>query len=250
MEMQYFKFYSPSLGRDMECKVYGHAGRPVLFVPCQDGHFYDFENFKMTDVMSPWIESGQMMVLSIDTIDSETWSNKNGDPHWRINRHEQWINYITNEAVPFIRHLANERNGWSGEPGVMVFGCSLGATHATNLYLRRPDLFDRLLALSGIYSAEFGFGGYMDETVYNNSPVHYMENMPYHHPYVDLYNRKKAVICVGKGDWEIPDTTWKLQSLFESKGINIWVDTWGNDCKHDWDWWYKQVVYYLPYLLG
>ena len=27
MEMQYFKDYSPALGRDMECKIYGHAGR-------------------------------------------------------------------------------------------------------------------------------------------------------------------------------------------------------------------------------
>ena len=49
MQTQYFKDYSPALGRDMECKVYGHAGRPVLFIPCQDGRFFDFENFKMTD---------------------------------------------------------------------------------------------------------------------------------------------------------------------------------------------------------
>ena len=47
MEMNYYKMYSPVLGRDMECKVYGHKGRPVLFIPCQDGRFYDFENFFM-----------------------------------------------------------------------------------------------------------------------------------------------------------------------------------------------------------
>ena len=55
MEVQYYKNYSPALGRDMECKIYGHAGRPVLFIPCQDGRFFDFENFHMTDVWSPWI---------------------------------------------------------------------------------------------------------------------------------------------------------------------------------------------------
>ena len=32
MEMQYFKDYSPALGREMECKVYGHAGRPILYI--------------------------------------------------------------------------------------------------------------------------------------------------------------------------------------------------------------------------
>ena len=112
METQYFKDYSPALGRDMECKVYGHAGRPVLFIPCQDGRFFDFENFKMADVWSGWIESGQVMIFSVDTIDRESWSDKQGDAYWRIRRYEQWIAYITDELVPFMRAMVNERNGW------------------------------------------------------------------------------------------------------------------------------------------
>lgn len=250
MKTQYFKHYSPALNRDMECKIYGHAGRPVLFIPCQDGRFYDFENYKMTDVWAPWIESGQVMVCAIDTIDLETWSNKQGDPCWRARRHEQWIHYITDEVVPFFRELVNDANNWTGYPGILVFGSSLGATHAANLYLRRPDLFDRLLALSGIYTANFGFDGYMDDVVYNNSPVHYMPNLPADHPYIAQYNANKAVICVGQGAWELPDTTRQLDAIFKEKGIHIWVDYWGHDCVHDWDWWYKQVVYYLPYLLA
>ena len=55
LETQYYKSYSPALGRDMEMKRYGHAGRPVLFVPCQNGRFFDFENFHMTDAWGPWI---------------------------------------------------------------------------------------------------------------------------------------------------------------------------------------------------
>ena len=106
MQMQYFKQYSPALNRDMECKVYGHAGRPVLFIPCQDGRFFDFENFNMADTWSPWIESGQVMVFAIDTIDQETWSNKGGDPYWRIRRHESWISYIVYEMVPFMQAMA------------------------------------------------------------------------------------------------------------------------------------------------
>lgn len=249
METQYFKNYSPALGREMECKVYGHAGRPVLFIPCQDGRFFDFENFHMTDVWAPWIESGQVMVFSIDTMDKETWSAKDGDPYWRIRRHEQWVRYITDEMVPFMRAMVNQRNGWEGEPGVLVFGCSLGATHAANLYFRRPDLFDRLLALSGIYDAAYGFDGYMDDQVYLNSPVHYLANLPADHPYVAQYNQKKGVICVGRGPWEIPDTTFRVRDICAEKGIHLWVDVWGYDCAHDWDWWYKQVVYFLPYLL-
>lgn len=250
MEMQYYKWYSQALGRDMEFKIYGHGGRPVLFIPCQDGRFFDFENYKMIDVWSPWLEAGQVMVCAVDTIDKETWSNENGDPRWRICRHEQWIRHITDEIVPFFRQVVNDHNGWSGYPGVMAFGCSLGATHAANLFFRRPDLFDGLLALSGIYTAEYGFGSYMDDLVYENSPVHYLGGMPLDHPYIGLYNLKKAVICVGQGPWELPESTRQMKNIFDAKGINAWVDFWGYDCSHDWYWWYRQVEYFVPYLLG
>lgn len=250
MEMSYYKQYSPVMERDMECKVYGHAGRPVLFIPCQDGRFFDFENYHMADVWAPWIESGQVMVFAIDTVDQETWSAKNGDAHWRIRFYERWIHFLTDEMVPFIREITNERNGWEGYPGIMAFGCSLGATHAANLYFRRPDLFDSLLALSGIYTADYGFDGYMDEIVYRNSPIHYMGGMPMDHPYISMYNQQRAVICVGQGPWELPDSTRQLDGILKAHHISTWVDYWGYDCAHDWPWWYKQVAYFLPYLLG
>ena len=131
----------------------------------------------------------------------------------------------------------------------MTFGCSLGATHAANLFFRRPDLFDRVLALSGLYTGTYGFGDYSDERVYLNSLVDCMANMPADHPYINLYNQKKGVICVGQGAWEQPETTRRLKQIFEEKGINIWVDLWGWDVNHDWPWWYKQTDYFLPYLL-
>lgn len=250
METQYYKSYSHALGRDMECKVYGHAGRPVLFIPCQDGRFFDFEGYQMVDTWAPWIESGQVMVFAIDTIDLETWSNKTGDPYWRARRHEQWVHYITDEVAPFIRAMVNLRNGWDGFPGIITFGCSLGATHAANLFLRFPDIFDGMLALSGIYNAEYGFDGYWDEVVYENSPVHYMANLPADHPYIERYNRNRGIICVGQGAWEMPDTTRQLHNIFQEKGINIWVDFWGNDVAHDWPWWHKQVEYFVPKLIN
>ena len=241
MQTRYFKEYSPILGRDMECKVYGHTGRPVLFIPCQDGRFFDFENFHMDDVWAPWIESGQVMVISIDTMDVETWSG-HGEAFSRIRRHEQWMCYITNEVVPFIHEI-------SGRSDIISFGCSLGATHAVNLFFRFPDLFTGMLALSGIYTADYGFGGYMDEVVYRNSPVHYLSNMDPGHPYIKKYNRNRGIICIGQGAWEEISTTRILDSLFREKGIDVWVDYWGYDVNHDWPWWYKQAAYFIPKLL-
>ena len=106
------------------------------------------------------------------------------------------------------------------------------------------------MALSGIYSASYGFGGYMDSVVYENSPVDYMANLPEDHHYIPMFNSQRAVICVGLGPWEIPDTTFQLKRILEQKGIHTWVDVWGHDCEHDWPWWHKQVPYFMPWLLG
>ncbi len=250
METQYYRGYSHHLGCDVECKRYGHKGRPVLFIPCQDGRFYDFENFKMADAWAPWIESGQVMVFAIDTIDRETWSNSGGDPYWRSRRYEAWIHYIVDEAAPMFREIARQHNGWEHTPGLTAFGCSLGATHAANLFFRFPDVFTGVLALSGIYDAAYGFGDYMDGVVYQNSPVHYLANLPQDHPYIEKYNRNQAVFCVGQGDWEIPDTTFRLRDIFAQKGIRIWVDVWGHDVSHGWDWWYQQVAHFVPKMLS
>ncbi len=243
MNIETIKHYSHHLGREMECTLYGHGGRPVLFVPCQDGRHFDFEGFQMTDTWRRWLEAGEVTVLAVDTIDKETWSDTALPPFDRIRRHEAWMQYLVNEAAPLLADRATQG-------GIIAFGCSLGATHAANLFLRFPDTFTGCLALSGIYTSTYGFGDYMDEVVYQNSPVHFLENMPAHHPYVEKYNNGQGIICVGTGAWEEPATTLRLKELFAQKGINIWVDVWGEDVNHDWPWWHKMVEYFVPKLLG
>ena len=249
MKIETFKPHSYILNRTMPMKVYGHGGKPGLFLPCQDGRHVDFEGFHMSDTLAPWIDGGRCMVFSIDTLDRESWSDRDGNPYDRIRRHERWIEYITREAVPFIRAYSNAQNGWTGYPGVMTFGCSLGASHALNLYLRFPDLFDRCLALSGVYHASYFFGDYSDELVYRNSPADNLKNLPNDHPFIAEYNRHKAVVCTGQGAWEEAWSTREIDRLFSERGIHAWFDYWGYDVNHDWPWWHKQAAYFLPYLL-
>ena len=250
METRYYKEYSWNLNRDMEFKVYGHAGKPVLFVPCQAGRFYDFENFHMDDVFRPWIDAGKIMVFSCDTIDNETWADKGGNPRLRIEQHERWYHYIVDELVPRISELAGERN--HAYTPILAYGCSLGAMHAANFFFRRPDLFDSVLGLSGLYDSTDGFPGYMDDLVYQNSPCDYLANMPLDHHYIQMYNERKIIICVGQGAWEdeLKAGTARLKSVLDAKGIHAWVDFWGLDVNHDWPWWYKQTAYYLPFIMG
>ena len=249
MEIRYFKHWSSHLNREMEFKVYGHSGKPVLFIPCQSGRFFDFENFKMLDHWAPFIESGSCTVYAADCIDDEAWAAMGADNRWRIENHENWFRYITLELVPYIKHLSGERNGF--DQGILTFGCSMGAMHAANLYYRRPDLFDSMFAISGLYDSQDFFGGYMDDLVYNNCPANYLANMPADHPYMQLYNSQKSLIVVGQGDWEGPllESTRRLDTVCAQKGIHTRFEYWGYDVAHDWPWWFKMVAHYVPQLL-
>ena len=245
MKIEYHKHYSHHLGRDMEYKVYGHAGKPVMFIPCQAGRFWDFESFKMIDYWAKWIEAGQCIVYSVDTIDNEAWAAKGADCRWRIQNHENWVNYICNEMVPIIK-------GENWNQGILTFGASMGAMHAANLYYRRPDLFDSCFAISGLYDNKEFFGDYCDDLVYNNCPAFYLANIPEDHFYMDMYRNQKSLIVIGQGAWEEPllESTRKLDTVCAQKGIPTRFEYWGHDVNHDWPWWHKMVPTYLPWLLG
>ena len=249
MKIEYHRHYSGYLGRDMEFKVYGHGGKPVIFIPCQGGRYVDFENFKMIDYWGKFIEEGRCMVYSVDTIDNETYANKEGDPRYRVELHERWYNYLIEEMVPTVRHMSGLANGC--DQPIMVFGASLGAMHAANLFFRRPDIFDAVFAISGIYESEDSFGSYMDDILYRNTPCAYIPNMAWDHPYIEMYNNRKMLFVVGQGAWEdvLLASTRNLQWVLEQKGIHAQFDYWGHDVDHDWPWWYIMVEHYLPQFL-
>lgn len=248
MDIAYGKFYSRYLDREMEYKVYGRRGKPFLCIPCQSGRFYEFEDMHMLDVYAPYIEDGRIQVFTIDSIDSETCAGQ-GDPRARIERHENWIKYIVEEALPFFSDINAGENGY--RTPFIAEGLSLGALHAATIYFRFPDLFDGVLCLSGIYSNEYYFGGYHDELTYINSPTQFLKNMPDGHPYIQKYHSGKLIFCVGQGAWETDtlESTRYLAEVLKERGIPAFVDVWGYDVRHDWDWWYVQAAYFLPRFL-
>ena len=245
MERRDTGWHSERLGKGMGIRVYGHGGRPVLVFPTQDSMCDNFENFGMIDTLAEPIENGRIQLFCVDTVDSESWSNVWGDKGWRAARQETYYDYIIEEVLPFIRSE-------SGGALPIVTGCSMGATHSVIVFFRRPELFSGVLAMSGVYDARYFFDGWMNETLYWNSPVDFLAGLPQDHPYVDLYNQKKMVLCIGQGQWEDEGrvTTARLRDIFNEKGIHAWVDFWGYDVDHDWPWWKKQIVYFLPYLMG
>lgn len=251
MKVEYFIQYSNCLNRNMEFKVYGHAGKPVLVFPAQDGRFYDFENFKMIDTVCDLIINGKVQLFCCDSIDSESWSDNGQDKGHRIYMHEQWYYYIVDELVPRIFDINTNSNGGYHQDGIITTGCSLGATHAVNFMFRRPDIFKGTIALSGYYDSDLFFGNYCNDLIYNNSPIKYIEGMDNNHANISMYRNNKIVLCCGQGAWEdfmIPSIN-KMKELLSYKNIPVWIDIWGVDSKHDWDWWRVQFPYFLSNII-
>ena len=244
MQIEYIREYSPILDREVEFKRYGYSGKPVLVFPSQDGNCNQYEEFGMIDVLSDFIEQGKIQVFCVGSVDLESWSDLNGNPRYRIEMQERWFENICYEMVPRIQYIS-----WRSD--IIVTGCSMGGSHAGILFFRRPDLFDTLISLSGQFDARMFFGNYMDDLVYNNSVVDFLKDMPWNHPYLDLYRQKNIIICIGQGAWEgeLLPSNRELDRILCEKQVPAWFDYWGFDVAHDWPWWRIQIRYFMEHIL-
>ena len=102
MQIKELSWYSDRLYRDMPLKIYGHAGKPCLVIPSQNGKRNDFEGFGMVEVCRPWIEAGKLQLFCVDTIDEETVSCAWKNPRERIEQHERWMQYLMQEVYPLM----------------------------------------------------------------------------------------------------------------------------------------------------
>jgi esterase/lipase superfamily enzyme len=249
MQIEQHRWWSPRLNRDMELKVYGHWGRPFIVFPCSRGRYFDFEGMGMVSAIEGFIDLGKIKLFAIDSVDGESWYNWGVSPAERNARHEAYDGYVVNEVIPFVRQHCR-----SPEQRAMATGCSMGAYHAVNFFLKHPDLFEGTIALSGLYRLdrpEFGLGAVDLPAVYFNSPLAYLPGMA-DSWFLDGYRKSRIIVCVGQGAWEheaIEDTQG-LERCFREKSIPAWVDFWGHDVNHDWPWWYVQMNYFLGKLYG
>lgn len=244
MQVEYHRWWSPSLGQDMELKVYGHYGKPVLVFPAQSGRFFDYENFGMVEAVRGSIDGGKVKLFTVDSVDAQSWANWDTHPADRARRHEDYDRYIVQEVAPLIRQNCGDYGG-----KFFTTGCSMGAYHAANFFFRHPDVFDGTIALSGLYQLRMFVGDYMDDLVYFNSPLSYLPNLndPW---YLDQYRQSEIIVCCGQGAWEdaMLEDTRRLGSILEAIGVPAWIDIWGSDVNHDWPWWRKMMPYFLDKL--
>jgi esterase/lipase superfamily enzyme len=244
MNVEYHKRWSSNLNQEMELKVYGHAGKPVLVFPAQGGRFFEFEDFGMIDSVRWLIEDGCYQFYTVDSLDAQTWANWGVHPADRARRHEDYDRYITQEVFPFIQERQLQENL------LLATGVSMGGYHSAYFFFRHPDIFDSLVSLSGLFQLRMFVGDYVDDLVYFNSPLLYLANLedPW---YLEKYRRSHIIICAGQGAWEeaMNSDIRALKEILKRKQVPAWIDLWGSDVNHDWPWWRKQLPYFLTELI-
>ncbi len=245
MRISYRNDYSGHLARSMEYKVYGHAGRPVLVFPTSNGRFYQYEDSGMIAELQGFIDAGKIQVWTVDGIDGETFFSNDDNVLHRIERHQAYFSYVSDEILPEIARASRETNGGVAIRPLLT-GCSMGAFHATNFLLRFPWLGDGVIALSGVYSTKHFFGSNLDGSIYFNSPLHYLAGLEDEEALRQIRSLR-MMFCCGQGAWEeeMLEETRELEAVLHRKAIPAWVDYWGEDVSHDWQWWRPQMSYFL-----
>jgi esterase/lipase superfamily enzyme len=238
MQKHEMNWFSPNLQKEMPIVSYGHYGFALLLVPTAAADYLEYERFQLIDALKPHIDAGKIRVFSVNSINNESWLNNNISGEQKMVRHKQFNNYIYDEVVPFIKTNTSEATP------IIICGASFGALHSMNLFLKRPDLIDGVIAMSGVYDlTEYSKGFYSDD-VYFNSPIHYIPNLTDHNILTQIRNGR-IIIATGSGAYEDPEANRRFSGVLQSKGIGHIIDIWGEDITHDWPTWRKMLPYFI-----
>jgi esterase/lipase superfamily enzyme len=242
MNREYHKWYSSRMQREMELLVFGHGGRAVLFFPTRMARFYDYENWGIVNALSERIDNGELQLFCVDSVDNESFYNDSIHPADRINRHLQYEQYILNEVVPLMQ--AKNSNGY-----LEVAGCSMGAYHAANLALKHPQLFKRVICMSGRYDLTQSiqdfrdlFDGYHNGDIYFNMPQQFLANIS-DCRLLNLIREMEIILAIGETDPFISDNYYFTQQLW-AKGIANQMYVWSGFA-HRPRYWRQMVALYL-----
>ncbi len=231
MYREYVKWWSSSLGRDMEFLWFGKFGRPVILFPTSAGRYFENEDFKLAESVADKVDAGEIQLVLPDTVNNESWYNNSVHPAVRAARHAQYDSYLRNELVPYIFNRAQRGD-------LAVYGASFGAYHAANFAARYPDLVSRAICFSGVFDIHSFVHGYWDENCYFHSPTSYIPNMDAE--WVGKLSRVGWVIATGEHD-SLVDKNRDFSNLLWSKGIPHHFELWPGQFGHDWPWWRQHL---------
>ena len=172
----------------------------------------------------------------MDTVNEESWYNRQAPPGQRIARHQQYEEYLLHEVVPLIRERSRGAR-------LMAFGCSLGGYHAVNIALRHPEIVSGFVSLSGTFDLTGFLDGHYDQNCYFHLPTHYLPRLtdPW---FLDRIRASRYVLATGQDDQCLGQNE-DLHRILDEKGIPHEFHVWDSPNSHDWPTWRRMAQQYL-----
>jgi len=235
MNREYHRWFSPSLGHDMQLLVFGHAGARVLAFPTSQGRFYQWEDFGLVGALSHHLEQGWIQLVCADSVDSESWYARHRPPEERARRNTDYDHYLEHELLPFTAHS-------NPNPFVITVGASFGAYHAVNFAFRHPQLVNRVLGMSGLYDIGRFADGRSDGEIYFHNPSAYIAG-EHDGERLAALRRLDIILAVGRTDQAYGNNEYLSGQLWSKDiwhALRIW-DGWA----HDWQYWQHMIQLYI-----
>jgi esterase/lipase superfamily enzyme len=226
MNREYHVWHSPSLDRRMELLVFGHAGEPVLVLPTSCGRFFEWEDFGMVDAIRDRLEAGLVQLFCVDSIDDESWYDRQAHPERRMARDDAYDRYLLHEVVPLIR-AKNPRP-------IGLAGASFGGYHVIDKGMRHPDVYAKLLSLSGAFDLSWFLRGYHSQASHVRLPLSYLPHLT-DTWFLDRMRQQQILLSVGEHDFLLGHNR-RLSEALGEKAIPHLLDVWGG-YSHDWPAW-------------
>lgn len=243
MDIDYITYYSHYLNHSMEIKTYGYSGQIFIYFPTQYKRFYEIENEGIIDCLAPYIDSGRIIVVTLDSDIDNNLSSGFWDKRKILERQEEYFHFFTEEFYSWLY----ERYHFQEKP--ITFGMSFGAYQAMNIFLRMPHLFNGTFCMSGVYDIRFFFNDYFDDLAFLNSPVDSL-NLMNNELYKEELRKKRIIIVVSSGAYELTYETSNLERAFHKNDIYPQIYYWSNEYPHDWWAWKVYLKYYIENLLN
>lgn len=231
VKRDYRVWRSPALDRDMELLVFGDRGTPVIVFPTSMGRFYQWEDFGMVAHLAPRIEAGLMRLWCADSVDGESFYNKDAPARDRALRHLAYDRYLTEELLPAARREANGAE-------LTLAGASFGAFHAANVALRHPGIARTAVCLSGAFDASRWLDGSRDGDAYFVSPRTYLPALD-DPALLGPLRQTEFRIATGVEDPNVEESR-RLDALLRAKAIPASLRLW-EGWAHDWPYWKEMV---------
>jgi esterase/lipase superfamily enzyme len=235
MKREYRRSRSAALGRDMELLVFGAHGTPVIVFPTSMGRFYQWEDFGMIAHLERRIEDGLLQLWCVDTVDVESFYNKQVSGQERARRHLAYDRYVAEEVVLAI-HSENR------DPRLELVGASFGAFHAVALATRHPGIANRTIGLSGAYDAAKWLDGMREEDAYFANPLAFLPGLA-DEQLLGPLRGTEFVIATGIDDPNVGGSR-QIVTTLQEKGVPAALHLW-NGWAHDWPFWKEMVDTFL-----